>query len=183
MRTEHEGGRSKKIALIGAAGAVGSYIVHLAALAGLHVVAVSSSQGRDKEFLISLGATELLEYKDLQHVADQYDLIIDAVGGEALEHCWSAIKADGVLISVEPASSDFVSRHRQGLLTIGKHGVRALFFIVEPSRKQSEELSVALDLGLLQVVVGQEGPLLEGRAAYELANGPLQRRGKVVLTI
>jgi NADPH:quinone reductase-like Zn-dependent oxidoreductase len=50
--------KSKKIAVTGAAGAVGSFIVQLAALASLHVVAVSSSKGRDEEFLTSLGAAK-----------------------------------------------------------------------------------------------------------------------------
>lgn len=174
---------SKKIAVTGAAGAVGTFIVQLAALSGLHVVAVTSSKARDEEFLRSLGATELLEYGALHQVKDQYDIIIDTVGGETLELCWSAVRDDGVLISVESASADFVRTRRQRPFAEGKEGVRALFFIVQPSRKHLEELSVPLRLGLLTVFVAHEIPLREARAAYELANGRLQRRGKVVLTI
>lgn len=181
--TKDEGEGSKKIAVTGAAGTVGIYTVQLAALAGLHVVAISSSKARDEEFLKSLGAAEVLEYKDLGQVKDQFDIIIDAVGGETLQRCWSSIKPNGILISIESASANFVRRYREQPFTEGKHSVRALFFIVGPSRKHLEELSVALSLGLLKVFVAQEMPLQEARAAYELANGRLPRHGKVVLTL
>ena len=182
-QSESEKERSKQIAVTGAAGAVGTYIVQFAALAGLHVVAVSSSKVRDKDFLESLGANEVLEYEDLRQVKNQYNIIIDAVGGKTLEQCWTSIKDDGVLISIESASADFVQKHREQPFTKSKHNVRALFFIVEPSRQHLEEISVTLDLGLVKVFVAQAMALEEARTAYELANGRLQRRGKVVLTV
>jgi NADPH:quinone reductase-like Zn-dependent oxidoreductase len=183
VRTNGESDAVKKIAITGAAGAVGTYIVQLAALAGLHVVAVCTSKARDEEFLKSLGASEVLEAQELGQMENRYDIIIDAVGGQTLERCWSAVKDDGVIISIESGSIDFVSRHRGQSFAKGKEDVKALFFIVEPSRKQLEELSSALNFGLLKVFVAGELPLREAKAAYELANGRLQSRGKVVLTI
>jgi NADPH:quinone reductase-like Zn-dependent oxidoreductase len=173
----------RTIAVTGASGAVGTFIVQLAALAGLHVVAVTSSKARDGEFLKSLGARELFEYQDFKKREGQYDIIIDTVGGEILEGCWSLVMDDGTLVSVESSSANFVSQHRQQQLAEGKDGVRALFFIVQPSGENLRDLSLALNLGLLKVFVAHELPLREARAAYELANGRLQRRGKVVLTI
>ena len=179
-----EGGKmSKRIAVTGAAGAIGTYVVQLAALAGLHVVAVSRSKARDEVFLKSLGASELLQYDEMGQGEHQYDIIIDTVGGETLERCWSAIKMDGILISIDSASAEFASDHRQKPFARGKEGVRAQFFIVEPCSKHLEQLSVALDLGLLKVFVAEVLPLGEAKAAYELASGRLQRRGKVVLSI
>jgi NADPH:quinone reductase-like Zn-dependent oxidoreductase len=183
LRSRNETVKSKKIAVTGATGAVGIYLVQLAALAGLHVVALCRSNASDEDFLRSLGANEVIEYKDLGQVKDQFDIIIDGVGGEILQSCWASIKDDGTLISIESDSADFVRRHRGEKFTEGKHSVRALFFIVEPSGKQLEELSVALNRGLLKVFVAQEMPLHKAREAYELANGRLPRRGKVILTI
>lgn len=174
---------SKSIAITGAAGAVGTYLVQLAALRGLHVVAFSSSKIRDEDFLKSLGASEVLEYQSLAQKKNQHDIIIDTVGGEILERCWSAVKDDGVLISIESASADFASHHRQRTFARDKLNVNALFFIFEPSRQQLEQLAMALQLGLLKAFVAQEFPLREARDACELANGRLQRRGKVVLTV
>lgn len=179
----HKGGERRKLAVTGAAGAVGTFIVQLAALAGLHVVAISSSKTRDEGFLKSLGATEVLEYQEIQQLVNEYDIIIDGVGGETLEHCWSAVKDDGVLISIESASWDFVRKHHQQPFAKHKDGVKALFFIVEQSRRQLEELAELLELGLLKVHVAYEMPLEEARQAYELASGRPSRRGKVVLTI
>lgn len=183
-RRKNDGQGAKRVAVTGAAGAVGTYIVQLAALAGLHVVAVSRSRPRDEDFLKSLGAKEVLQYEVLEQMMDQYDIIIDTIGGEILERCWLTVKHDGVLISVESASADFVSRHRQLPFAKDKAGVEALFFIFEPSRKQLEELAVALQLGLVKVFVAEEFPLREARTACEVANGPrLQHRGKVVLRL
>ena len=100
-----------------------------------------------------------------------------------MEKCWSVIKEDGILISLASASFDFVDQHRQQPFAKGKDGVNALFFIVEPSKQHLEELSLAINLGLLKIFVAHELPLREAAAAYELANGRLTRRGKVVLTL
>ena len=47
--------------MTGANGAVGAFIVQLAALAALQVVAMPSSKPRHQEVLRSLGAEEILE--------------------------------------------------------------------------------------------------------------------------
>jgi NADPH:quinone reductase-like Zn-dependent oxidoreductase len=174
---------SKEIAITGATGAVGTWIVQLAALAGLHVVAVSRSYSSEVEFLISLGANEVIEHRQFDELKDEFDIIIDSVGGEILQKCWGSIKPDGTLISIASDSADFVRRHRKEKFTEGKHNVKAQFFIVEPSGKQLEELRLALDLGLLRVFVAEQMPLYRAREAYDLANGQLPRHGKVILTI
>jgi NADPH:quinone reductase-like Zn-dependent oxidoreductase len=178
-----ETGKSKEIAITGGTGSVGAYVIQLAALTDLQVVAVARSHNSDIEFLRSLGANEVIEYRHLEELKDEFDIIIDTVGGETLQECWGSIKPDGTLISVASDSADFVRRHREEKFTEGKQKVNAQFFIVEPSGKQLQELSLALELGLLTVFVAEEMPLYRAREAYRLANGRLPRRGKVILTI
>jgi NADPH:quinone reductase-like Zn-dependent oxidoreductase len=177
-----ENDRSRTIAITGATGAVGNYLVQLANLVGLQVFANTTSKAHNEEFLKSLGASEVLESQELWTTNRQYDIIIDAVGGQTLEHCWSCTKDDGTLVSIESASMGFVERHRQQGIAKGKDGVCALFFIVEPSSEHLGQLSWAINHGLLKVFVAEELPLREAKAAYELGNGRPQRRGKVVLT-
>ena len=62
-------------------------------------------------------------------------LSFDTLGEKVCEQCWSIVRDDEVLISIESTSAKFVSTHRQQLFSQGKDAVRALFFIVEPSRK------------------------------------------------
>ncbi|KAF7551271.1 hypothetical protein G7Z17_g5127 [Cylindrodendrum hubeiense] len=166
----------RAVLVTGASGAVGSYIVQLAALAGLRVVAASSSTERNGDFLRSLGAAETIEYADMKH--HSFDLIIDTVGGEPLAQAWSIVTDNGTLISVDSSSYAFPSSP-----PAGKENVKAEFFIVEASGEQLGKLSRALELGLVRPFLAHTFPLVEARTAYETASGRMDRRGKVVLEI
>ncbi|KAH7153256.1 hypothetical protein EDB81DRAFT_451425 [Dactylonectria macrodidyma] len=164
----------QRVLVTGASGAVGSYVVQLAALAGLRVVAASSSNERNGEFLKLLGAAETIEYADLkQH---SFDLIIDTVGGEPLAQSWTIIADTGTLISVDSSSYAFSNNP-----PAGKEKVKAQFFIVEPSGEQLGKISRALELGLVRPFLAHTFPLAEARTAYEMASGRMDRRGKVVV--
>ncbi|KAK9482651.1 hypothetical protein V1527DRAFT_330463 [Lipomyces starkeyi] len=182
-KVSQEGQSKGKILITGASGAIGTFLVQLAALAGLHVAAASTSNERNREFLLSLGASEAFEYGELEGMHGEYDVIIDTVGGTTLERCWSVVKEDGILVGVDSSSYDFVEKHRQQSFATGKDRVKALFFIVEPSGAQLEQIAEALDLELLKVFVAQTLPMEEAIKAYELANERSPRRGKIVLTI
>ncbi|KAK9370366.1 hypothetical protein V1509DRAFT_343710 [Lipomyces kononenkoae] len=179
-----DGDQSKgKLLIIGASGAVGAFLVQLAALAGQHTAAASTSNDRNRQFLMSLGADEVFEYNELEGMRGQFDIIIDTVGGAILEQCWSYVKDDGILMTIDSLSYDFVANHRQQSFTTGKEKVNALFFIVEPSAQQLQKIASALDRELLQAFVAQALPLEEARQAYELASARSSRRGKIVVTI
>ena len=174
---------SKKILVTGANGAVGTFLVQLAALAGLEVTGLTKSKQRDETFLKSLGAHKVLEYDELWTAGTTYDIIIDTVGGKILDNCWSVVGEEGLIISVESSSVDFVRRHREERFHEGKEGVHTLFFIVATSGKQLEKITAAFDLGLLKVFVAQEFLLQEAKLAYDVANGRLPGRGKVVISV
>ncbi|KAK9354978.1 hypothetical protein V1523DRAFT_106862 [Lipomyces doorenjongii] len=182
-KVSQEGQSKEKILITGASGAVGTFLVQLAVLAGLHVVAASTSNDRNGEFLLSLGAIEVLQYNELEGMHGEYDIIIDTVGGAILEQCWSLVKDHGILLTIDSLSYDFVERHRQQSFATGKDHVNAIFFIVEPSGAQLEQIAIALDLELLKVFVAQTLPMEEASKAYQLANERSPRRGKIVLTI
>lgn len=173
-------GTRQKVLITGAAGSVGVYLVQLASLAGLHVVAATSSNDRNAQFVQSLGADETIEYNSLsQH--GPYDFVIDTVGGDTLRDCWNAVKDGGTLITVDSSSFNFVDDHkRQGLY---KDGVKALFFIVSGSSEGLHFLAHCADMGILQVFVLSAYALAEAPQAYEHASGRLTGRGKIVITI
>ncbi|KAJ6079658.1 hypothetical protein N7467_009411 [Penicillium canescens] len=174
---------SKRVLITGASGGVGIYLVQLAASAGVHVVAASSSNVRNGEFLRGLGADEVVEYGDLEGENGVFDVIVDCVGGEVLSKCWGFIKGDGVLISVDSASFDFVAEHQKRGLCDGKEGVKALFFIVEGGGEVLSELAVLAESGALRSFVAATFPIESVREAYDFANGRFEGRGKVVLTV
>ena len=168
--------------ITGAAGGVGIYAVQLAALAkNLHVVAATSSNDRNKTFLESLGAHEVIEYQDLSSRDKSVDVVIDMVGGKILEKCWSVVKDHGTLVSIDSASYDFVKEHREKAFTNGKKDVDAKFFIVECSSEQLERLRSAIDQGLVKVFVAETFLMKDAKLAYKVASEKLSNRGKVIL--
>ncbi|GFF44583.1 probable zinc-binding oxidoreductase, mitochondrial [Aspergillus lentulus] len=173
--------RQHRLLITGAAGAVGVYLVQLASLAGLHVVAATSSNTRNAEFLRELGAHETVEYGMLESHNSAYDIIIDTVGGGVLAKCWKYVKENGTLLSVDSASYNFAEDHEKR--GIRREGVRALFFIVEGSSQALHYLAELADSGLVRPFVAGTYPLAKVQEAYDIANGRYPGRGKIVLTI
>ncbi|KIW26362.1 uncharacterized protein PV07_09462 [Cladophialophora immunda] len=170
-----------RVLVTGAAGCVGLYAVQLARLAGLHVVAATSSNSRNQSLLHRLGADEVVEYGDLSKSPELFQIVIDTTGGEVLTMCWKLVSTDGTLVSVDSASYDFVEKHRKSGIADGKGAVKAMFFIVSPSTQALGRLAVALDRRLLEPFVARVMPLADARMAYDLCETVRTERGKIVL--
>ncbi|OJJ30166.1 hypothetical protein ASPWEDRAFT_120769 [Aspergillus wentii DTO 134E9] len=173
-------GKDHRVLITGAAGAVGVYLVQLAAAAGVRVVAASSSNARNGDFLRDLGADEVVEYSMLDGHG-QFEVIIDVVGGEVLAKCWDYVAETGTLVSVDSASFNFVEEHeKRGLRKVGVH---ALFFIVEGSPNALRYIAELAGAGAVRPFVADVYPLARAREAYDRANGRLSARGKVILVV
>lgn len=174
-----------KVLITGSSGAVGPYLVQLANLAGLHVVAAVSSKTRNgnEELLRSLGAHEVFEYEELGDRKDEFDIIIDTIGGGFQEKCWSLIKITGTFVTIDSSSFDLYETSRDIARSFGKEQVKALFFIVDGIGAQLEQIGAAFDRNLLRTFVAETWPLEKAREAYEAGNQRTTRRGKIVLTI
>ena len=173
---------TKRVLVTGASGGVGNYVVQFAAIAGYQTVAVSSSNARNEAFLKSLGASETVEYGMLCNI-EPVDVVIDTVGGSNLAACWTAIKPDGIIVSVDSHSYTFAEEHAKQGLTKGKDSVRTLFFVVEPSRQSMERVSRFVSENGIKGQVAKVLQLSQAREAYELASSREIGRGKVVLTV
>lgn len=163
----------QRVLIHGGAGGVGAFAVQLAKWKGAHVITTSSAG--NFEFLRGLGADETIDYKTtrFEDVVRGVDLVLDAVGGDTVERSWQTLRPGGAMISI----AEFIPEDEPP-----KHGVRGLFFIVEPDREQLEEMAKLVDRGLLKAFVAKVFPLAEARQAFELA---LQghTRGKIVLQV
>lgn len=173
--------KDRRVLITGAGGALGLYLVQMAAGAGVSVVAASSSNARNGEFLRGLGADEVVEYSMLEEHRGTFDVIIDVVGGDLLKKCWAYVKETGMLISLESASYDFVEEHRK--LGLSRDGVRAIFFVVKGSSEALRYIADAVDVGALRSFVVETYPLERAREAYDLANGRYSGRGKFILSL
>lgn len=171
---DHAGLKAGQEVLIhGATGGVGCFAVQLAHWRGAFVVGTTGSENKD--LARELGADRVIDYtkarfEDEVHAAD---VILDTVGGDTLERSWSAIRPGGVLVSIVdniPAGKP------------EQHGVRAVYFIVEPSRAELLQIRRLVEAQRLRSVIEATFPLERAREAFEHgASG--HHHGKIVLQV
>src|SRR6266705_5388346 len=158
----------------GAAGGVGVFAVQLAHWSGAHVIATASARNRD--FLRDLGANEIIDYTTtrFEEVVHDVDLVFDTVGGDTLERSWQVVKPGGVLVSVVSPRPSFEEAKA--------HGVRPVWFVVEPNREQLIQIGALIDAGKVRPIIETILPLSQASQAYEQgARG--HTRGKIVLRV
>jgi NADPH:quinone reductase len=92
---------ARRVLVTGASGGVGRFAVQLAHRAGAHVTGVSASPERARG-LTDLGADAVIH--DLEPEGEEYDVIVEAVGGHMLGAALQRVAPDGIVVSF--ASSD-----------------------------------------------------------------------------
>jgi NADPH:quinone reductase-like Zn-dependent oxidoreductase len=163
-----------RVLVRGGAGGVGSFVTQLATALGAKVTATVHAP--DAEHVLALGAERAIssEEESLDAERGTFDAVIDAVGKEAPEGLFAALRPGGRLITLqEPPSQE----------TAVKYGVTALFFIVTANRDRLGRLAEMIDTSKLKVSVAATFPLAEGRAAYQSGASRRHRPGKTVLVV
>jgi NADPH:quinone reductase-like Zn-dependent oxidoreductase len=157
----------------GGAGGVGVFAVQLAHWQGAHVITTSS--GANLEFLRGLGADQPIDYTKarFEDELSDIDLVLDAVGGDVVGRSWPVLRSGGLMISVAQPIPQNEAR---------THAARAVFFIVEPDRRQLDEMAALIDACSLRSIVANVFPLFRARDAFELA-AKGHTRGKIVLQV
>jgi NADPH:quinone reductase-like Zn-dependent oxidoreductase len=97
-----------KILIHGASGGVGHYAVQIAKYLGAEVIATSS--GKNRDFVISLGADKHIDYQteNFRELIRDVDFVFDTVGGETLEQSIDVTRPGGTIISIVALSNDKV---------------------------------------------------------------------------
>lgn len=167
----------QEILIHGAAGGVGSFAVQFAHWSGAYII--GTARGTDAEFLHELGADEVIDYAEqrFEEIVRGVDVVFDTVGGEALEKSWRVLRPGGTLVTIYTNRDD-----TNPIANAEDWGVRGVYFVVKPSRRQLAEISRLIDEGDVRPVIDSTFPLAQGRAAFEQA---LQggNRGKIVLQV
>ena len=170
----------KKVLVTAAAGGVGVWLVQLARIAGLDVVAQIGNAKNDK-FVRDQGASRTINYRQesLRQWAEREgpaDIVLDNVGGETLEDAWFAVKNGGALISIVEVPE---LRKPKAL---PQKDVRSEFFIMDPDGQQLTEITKLLDEGKCRPVVDSEWKLEDYDEAFERLDGG-HANGKVVIKV
>ncbi len=154
-----------------AAGGVGGFAVQLAAAHGARVIGTASERNHD--YVRALGC-EPVAYGDglvdrVRGVAPRgVDVVLDFIGGDALEASTAVLAPGGRLVSIIDAAR------------VSELGGR--YWFVRPSAEDLGELSRLVDAGLLRIEVAREFPLAEAAAAQRLSAAG-HTRGKIVITV
>ena len=160
----------------GAAGGVGAFAVQIARWHGAYAVGTASAANRD--FLLGLGANEVIDYQHVQfeQAVRDVDVVLDTIGGATRERSWQVLKPGGLLVSLpEPIPEGEVAAH-------GKGGRRGLFFVVKPDREQLGNIATLIDSGAVRPVIAETIPLAKARQAFERGVAG-HTRGKLVLEV
>jgi NADPH:quinone reductase-like Zn-dependent oxidoreductase len=159
----------------GAAGNVGAYAVQLARRNGITVIATASAN--DAGYLRELGADQVIDHRAtrFETVAKGVDAVIDLVGGETADRSYGVLKPGGVLVSAvvfEPSQEK-----------ARRHGVRAVFMLVDVTSERLARITELLDRGALATSVGSVLPLEHALTAHRMLGGAPHERGKIVLKV
>lgn len=175
----------QRVLINGASGGVGHVAVQLAKLDyKLIVTAVASA--KHHEWMRSLGADEVIDYtlgveQCLQPYTDdarKFDIIIDVIGGEFLDHATKHVLKEGGVVSevMNRGTGESAVAAQQGA------GVRYAATLVQPSATQLRHVTEHIDAGSLQVKVAKQYPLdAAGQAHEEVIAG--HAGGKLVLVV
>jgi NADPH:quinone reductase-like Zn-dependent oxidoreductase len=161
----------QKVLIHGAAGGVGVFAVQMARWHGARVIATAA--GDSEDMLKGLGAERVIDYRSQDFVKEvsDVDVVLDIVGGDTQQRSWQVLRRGGVLVSIAGESIEQPSPDL---------GVKGIFFIVRPSRRQLMEIGGLIDGGFIRTVVAHVFPLAQARQAFELLSEP-GKKGKIVL--
>ena len=138
---------------------------------------IATAGAADIETVRNLGADVVVDYRTqrFEDVAHDVDVVIDLVGGDIQARSFPVLKRGGTLVSA-------VSKPDRALAE--KHGVNALFFLVEVTTMDLTRIAEMIDAGELTVNVGKVLPFGDARIAHEMMEGARPNvRGKIVLSV
>jgi NADPH:quinone reductase-like Zn-dependent oxidoreductase len=163
----------QRVLIHGAAGGVGHYAVQIARHIGAYVIATSSPE--NKEFVLSLGANEHIDYKAqrFEEVAKDIDFVLDTVSAENSERSLSVLKKGGTLISTAGLSDATKEKAKaRGIFALGMH--------VQSTGEDMQHIAQLLEEGELRSEVSKVFPLAQmGDAHLQIETG--RTRGKIVV--
>ncbi|WP_409250743.1 NADP-dependent oxidoreductase [Bacillus sp. SCS-153A] len=164
-----------KVLIHAGAGGVGIFAIQIAKSFGAYVATTASES--NIEFLKSLGADEVINYKekDFSEELTDYDLVLDSMGEDIQSKSYKVLKDNGKLVSiVQPPSEEEAAGHN----------VEAGFVWLEPNGEQLQKLADLYVEGKVKPVISKtfdfsEQGLKDAHALSETHHA----RGKIVIQV
>jgi NADPH:quinone reductase-like Zn-dependent oxidoreductase len=159
----------ERVLVHAASGGVGHFAVQIAVALGAEVLGTASPRNHD--YVRELGASEVLDYNSgpiSEQLDEPVDLVLDLVGGAALEDAPKQVKDAERIVSIIDAD------------TVLKLGGKYVF--VRPDLGTLDALGELIESGKLRVDVAETFPLEQIAEAHRRSESG-HTRGKIVVTI
>ncbi|MFD1018598.1 NADP-dependent oxidoreductase [Thalassobacillus hwangdonensis] len=164
-----------KVFIHAGAGGVGVMAIQLAKNAGAYVATTASSKNVD--FLHSLGADKVINYEEqkFSDILENYDFVLDSLGGDIQEKSFDVLKKGGRLASIVQPPDEDKAREK---------GIDANFVWLEPNGEQLQKLGRLLEEGKVKPHVGHSFDFSEQglKDAHKLSETH-HAKGKIVIKI
>jgi NADPH:quinone reductase-like Zn-dependent oxidoreductase len=158
-------------------GGVGHFAIQLAKHLGAYVVATSSSNNRD--FVMSLGADEHIDYRSqkFEEVVSDIDFVLDGMGGDVLKNSLKVVKDGSAIVSLPTHEiPDDVAAYAE------KHNIEVSFVLVQSNGKDMDTLKGMLESGVLKPHVSKTFAFIEMADAHtQVESG--RTVGKVIVKV
>jgi len=183
-----------KVLIHAGSGGVGTFAIQLAKSLGAYVATTCSE--RNAELVRSLGADEVINYREtkFEDVLQDYDYVLDAIGGETRERSFRVLKRGGrlaTMIGGFPAATKKYGAWRGapialvGLISLSlrgslRHGVSVHHILREPNGRLLDPITRRIESGEIKAVIDQVFALdrvAEAHAYIETGRA----RGKIVI--
>jgi NADPH:quinone reductase-like Zn-dependent oxidoreductase len=136
--------KGDRVLIHAGSGGVGHFAIQIAKHLGAYVVSTSSTNNR--EFVLSLGADEHIDYRQqkFEEVVSDIDFVLDGMGGEVLTNSLKVVKDGAEIISLP--TSEFpeeVSAYAE------QHNIDVSFLMVQSNGTDMNTLKGMLETGVL----------------------------------
>ncbi|MFC4714500.1 NADP-dependent oxidoreductase [Planococcus dechangensis] len=167
--------KGEKVLIHAGAGGVGSMAIQIANSIGCFVATTASD--KNDELVTSLGANRVIDYheEDFSEVLEDFDFVLDTMGGETLEKSYGVLKRGGRLVSIAGQPDETKAE---------QFGISVNSFWLEPDGAQLRKLADLFITGEVRPEVGHVFHLTEQdvRQAHELSETH-HARGKIVIKV
>ncbi|WP_040981141.1 NADP-dependent oxidoreductase [Oceanobacillus jeddahense] len=164
-----------KVLIHAGSGGVGSMAIQIAKSFDAYVA--STASGKNETFLKELGVDQFINYKeeDFEDVLQDYDIVVDTLGGEILNKSFQVLKEGGRLVSIAGKPDEKLAKQK---------GIKADSLWLEPDGKELAELGKLIEDGKLKPYIGHTFPLTENglKEAHRLSETH-HAKGKIVIQI
>lgn len=163
----------ERVLIHAGSGGVGSLAIQIAKHLGAFVATTTSAA--NAEMVTGLGADVVIDYSSqaFDEELSDFDVVLDAMGGETLEKSFNVLKKGGRLVSIKGEAPEGLAAER---------GIEFSSFMMSPDGDMLTEIGTLLANGHLRPVIDRTYALDETADAYNYSQSG-RAKGKIVIEI